>query len=144
MWCSPSLAELTKETNLSDGLTNVAGSGDFNKESGLRDIKAVSNANDKSGDLAKAEVGAILRDLKLLDEEPTMLAALQRRDLIEGSSLGSQRHHRVNSRGTPGRKSACETGNQSENNDRWKKHLGFRSVTGTPTVRHSVQGEGEN
>src|SRR6202021_1320649 len=42
----PSLAELTKETNLSDGLTNLAGSGDFNNESGLRDIKAVSNAND--------------------------------------------------------------------------------------------------
>jgi hypothetical protein len=28
-------------------------------------------------------VGAILRDLKLLDEEPTMLATLQRRELVE-------------------------------------------------------------
>ena len=77
------LDELTKETNLADGLTSVAGSADFNKESALRDIKALLDDHDKSGDLAMTEAEAIVRDLKVLDEEPTMLAALQRREFVD-------------------------------------------------------------
>lgn len=77
------LDELTKETNLADGLTSIAGSADFNKESALRDIKALLDGHDKSGDLARTEAEAIVRDLTVLDEEPMMLAALQRREFVE-------------------------------------------------------------
>jgi hypothetical protein len=49
----PEIAELTKETKLDGGLITGGSTSDFNKESALRDIKALADAEQKSANLRK-------------------------------------------------------------------------------------------
>ena len=79
----PEIAELTPDTKLDNGLAAAARLPDFNKQSALRDLKALSDAANKFPDLAKTEVATILSDLAKLESEPAFLAALQRRSFVE-------------------------------------------------------------
>jgi hypothetical protein len=84
----PEIDELKKETKLDEGLVAGVGAADLNKESALRDIRALVEAEQKSGDLGKKEVQAIVADLSKIEDDPSLLAALQQRDFVEkGLSL---------------------------------------------------------
>ena len=77
------IAELTTDTKLDAGLSDTAKTAEFNRDSALRDLKALSEAAKGFSDLAKAEAAAIVADLKNLGSDPALLAALQRRSFIE-------------------------------------------------------------
>lgn len=79
----PEIAELTADTKLDVGLSAAAGVPDFNKQSALRDLDALSEATKEFPDLARVEAGAIVSDLAELESDPALLAALQRRAFIE-------------------------------------------------------------
>lgn len=79
----PEIAELTADTKLDAGLSAAAKTPDFNKQSALRDLKALSDAAKGCPDLAKTEAAAIVSDLAKLEADPALLAALQRRSFIE-------------------------------------------------------------
>jgi hypothetical protein len=79
----PEIAELTADTKLDAGLSTAAKTTDFNKQSSLRDLKALSEASKGFKDLAKTEAAAIVVDLAKLEGDPALLAALQRRAFIE-------------------------------------------------------------
>jgi recombinational DNA repair ATPase RecF len=79
----PEIAELTADTKLDAGLSTAGKTTDFNKQSGLRDLKALSDAVKGFHDLAKTEAAAIVSDLAKLEADPALLAALQRRAFIE-------------------------------------------------------------
>ncbi len=79
----PEIAELTADTKLDVGLAAAATGPDFNKQSALRDLNALSEAAKGFPDLAKADAAAIIADLAKLEEDPALLAALQRRAFIE-------------------------------------------------------------
>jgi recombinational DNA repair ATPase RecF len=82
------LPELTTDTELDAGLSTTAKASDFNKESALRDAKALADAEAEFLTLAKSEITAIVADLTRLEGDPSLLAALQRRPFIErGLSL---------------------------------------------------------
>lgn len=84
----PAIPELTTDTMLDAGLSATTKASDFNKESALRDIKALADAEAGLPELAKMEAAAIVADLARLESDPTLLAALQRRPFIEkGLSL---------------------------------------------------------
>jgi hypothetical protein len=84
----PAIVELTTDTMLDAGLLATAKASDFNKESALRDIKALADAEAGFPELAKTEAAAIVADLAKLESDPSLLAALQRRPFIErGLSL---------------------------------------------------------
>ncbi len=83
-----SITELTADTKLDEGLTAGAAASDFNKESALRDIKALSDAQKDFPELSKADAQAIVDGLEKLEADPALLSALQRRSFIErGLSL---------------------------------------------------------
>lgn len=77
------IAELTADTKLDEGVAEGAKAAEFNKESALRDLKALSDAAVGLNELGKAEAAAIAADLGKLDSDPTLTAALQRRSFIE-------------------------------------------------------------
>lgn len=77
------IPELTPDTRLDAGLSTAAKPSEFNRESALRDLKALADAAKGFGDLGKAEAGAITADLKRLDADPALLSALQRRPFIQ-------------------------------------------------------------
>jgi hypothetical protein len=79
----PELAELTADTKLDAGLSAADKATDFNKQSALRDLTALSDAAKDFPDLAKKQETAILADLAKLEADPALLAALQRRAFIE-------------------------------------------------------------
>jgi hypothetical protein len=79
----PEIAELTADTKLDAGLAAAAKMPDFNKQSALRDLKALSDAADKFPDLARKEAAAILSDLAQLEADAALLAVLQRRAFVE-------------------------------------------------------------
>jgi recombinational DNA repair ATPase RecF len=79
----PEIGELTADTKLDVGLSASANSPDFNKQSALRDLNALFEAAKGFPDLGKAEAAAIVADLERLENDPALLAALQRRALIE-------------------------------------------------------------
>lgn len=79
----PEIAELTADTKLDAGLSTAAKTTDFNKQSSLRDLKALSEASKGFKDVAKTEAAAIVVDLAKLEGDPGLLAALQRRAFIE-------------------------------------------------------------
>jgi recombinational DNA repair ATPase RecF len=79
----PEIAELTADTKLDVGLAAAATGPDFNKQSALRDLNALSEAAKGFHDLAKADAAAIIADLAILEQDPALLAALQRRTFIE-------------------------------------------------------------
>lgn len=77
------ITELTADTRLDAGLSKTAKTPEFNKESALRDLKAINAAAKGFPDLAKTEATVILADLARLEADPALLAALQRRSFIE-------------------------------------------------------------
>jgi ABC-type transport system involved in cytochrome c biogenesis ATPase subunit len=77
------IAELTPDTKLDAGLSGAAIRPDFNKQSALRDLNALTVAAEEFPNLAKAEVDAILAGLERLERDPALLAAVQRRAFIE-------------------------------------------------------------
>ena len=79
----PTISELTADAKLDTGLSVATKPFDFNKESALRDLRALADAAQGFAELGKAEAAAITADLARLDEDPALLAALQRRSFIE-------------------------------------------------------------
>ena len=79
----PEIAELTTDSKLDTGLTAVGKTSEFNKKSALADLKALYDAVMGFPDLAKKEAATILADLTRLENDPALLAALQRRSFIE-------------------------------------------------------------
>ncbi len=79
----PEIAELTADTKLDAGLSVADKATEFNKQSALRDLTALSDAAKGFADLAKKQAAAILADLAKLEADPALLAALQRRAFIE-------------------------------------------------------------
>lgn len=77
------IAELTPDTKLDAGLKETAGNTEFNKASALRDISAIAEAATRFPGLAEVEVAAILVDLGKLEDDPTLLSALQRHSFID-------------------------------------------------------------
>jgi hypothetical protein len=77
------IAELSADTTLDAGLSTAAKGNDFNKQSPLRDVGALAEAEKGFSGLAKTEALAIVRDLARLEADPALLAALQRRSFIE-------------------------------------------------------------
>lgn len=77
------IAELTADTKLDEGLANNAKESGFNKESALRDLKALRDAVADLPRLAKKEAADIVADLERLDADPALSAALQRRGFVE-------------------------------------------------------------
>lgn len=79
----PEIADLTAETTLDAGLSDTARASDFNKESALRDLKALADAAGGFAALCAPEAGQITAGLAKLEADPALLAALQRRSFIE-------------------------------------------------------------
>ena len=79
----PEIAELTADTKLNAGMSDGAKAPEFNKVSVLRDLVALSEAASGFPTLAQTEVAAIIKNLTLLESDPTLFAALQRRSFIE-------------------------------------------------------------
>ena len=79
----PEITTLTADTKLDAGLSDTLKPTDFNKESALRDLKALTEAAKGFPDLAKTEAAVIVTDLASLEADPALLAALQRRAFIE-------------------------------------------------------------
>ena len=77
------IADLTADTTLDAGLSDTAKASDFNKESALRDLKALTNAVGGFASLCANEAGRITAGLAMLEADPALLAALQRRSFIE-------------------------------------------------------------
>jgi recombinational DNA repair ATPase RecF len=79
----PEIAALTADTKVDAGLSSAATMPEFNKQSALRDLNALSDAAKGFPDLAKVEVAAIIADLAKLEADPALFSALQRRTFIE-------------------------------------------------------------
>ena len=78
----PEIEKLTADTKVDAGVE--AGTGPaFNKQSVLRDLKALSDLIPTLPDVGKAEAAAILSNIAALEADPALLAALQRRSFIE-------------------------------------------------------------
>ena len=77
------IAEMTADTKLDAGLSSAAKIPEFNKRSALRDLGALSDAARGFPTLAAGEARAIAADLGRLEDDPSLLAALQRHTLIE-------------------------------------------------------------
>lgn len=77
------IEELTPDTKLDAGLSATAKLQDFNKQSALRDLKALSDAAKAFPGLGNTETEAILSGLARLEADPALLDALQRRSFIE-------------------------------------------------------------
>jgi ABC-type branched-subunit amino acid transport system ATPase component len=77
------IEELTADTKLDAGLLASDKTPDFNKQSALHDLKALSDAAKGVPDLGKADAAAIVSQLAKLENEPALLTVLLRRSLIE-------------------------------------------------------------
>ena len=75
--------KLTADTKLDTGLSQGSGAPEFNKQSVLRDLKAVSELIGALPDLGAEETAAIISGVARLEGDPALLDALQRRSLIE-------------------------------------------------------------
>jgi DNA repair exonuclease SbcCD ATPase subunit len=79
----PKIDKLTADTKLDAGLAESGKAPEFNKQSALRDLKALSDASGTFPDLGKPEATLILTGIAQLEADPALLDALQRRSLIE-------------------------------------------------------------
>lgn len=77
------ITELATDTKLDAGLSTGDKASDFNKQSALRDLKALSDAAKGFRELAKGEAAGIVAGLGKLEADPALLAALQRRAFVE-------------------------------------------------------------
>ncbi|MGD9631675.1 MAG: AAA family ATPase [Pirellulales bacterium] len=79
----PPLDQLTPDTKLDSGLTASGAMQQFNKQSALRDLTAMTDHLKRLPTLAKDEISAILSTLDDLSNDPALLASLHRRSLVE-------------------------------------------------------------
>jgi hypothetical protein len=80
------LAELTKlaaDTKLDQGLLDAGAASHFNKQSALRDLKALSEGASGVAAMGKSAVDAILANVSKLEADASLLDALHHRALIE-------------------------------------------------------------
>ena len=79
----PAIVGLTADTKLEAGLSVTVDPAEFNKESALRDVKALADAANGLSALATMEAGAIVAGIKELEANPALVSAMQRRSLLE-------------------------------------------------------------
>ena len=79
----PQIEELTPDTEVDAGLASAAKQTELNRESALRDLKALHEAAQGFPDLCKVEASEIVTNLANLEKDPSLLSALQRRSFIE-------------------------------------------------------------
>lgn len=77
------LTELTADSKVDAGLAEAAKAPQFNKESAVRDLRALVDAAKGFPDLAKVEVATLLGDLQKLEADPALFDALQRRAFVK-------------------------------------------------------------
>lgn len=77
------ITELTADTRLDAGLSATAKPPNFNKESALRDLKALAETVNSFPDLGRTETAGLTRDIAKLEADLALSAALQRRSLVE-------------------------------------------------------------
>ncbi|MER9740889.1 AAA family ATPase [Mesorhizobium sp. M0187] len=77
------LEKLTPETRLDAGLSDADKLPEFNKQSVLRDLNAMLNALNTLTNAGEGDAGAILSGIAMLENDPALLQALQRRSLVE-------------------------------------------------------------
>jgi hypothetical protein len=79
----PKIDKLTADAKLDAGLSEAAKGPEFNKQSVLRDLKALSEAIVGIPTLGKDDASAILSGIARLEGDPALLEAVNRRSLIE-------------------------------------------------------------
>lgn len=77
------LKALNADTKLDAGLGDADKAPTFNKQSLLRDLKAIADAIVRLGSMGKPAVDGIVAALRTLEEDRSLLEALQRKVLIE-------------------------------------------------------------
>jgi hypothetical protein len=77
------ITELTAETRVDAGLAEKGKVAAFNKESALRDLKAMADAEANFPDLGRDAAAAIVAEFEKLEADPALFQALQRRSFIE-------------------------------------------------------------
>lgn len=77
------IEELTPDTQVDEGLSVVSKSTEFNKESALQDLDALSKATHGFPALCATEVSEIVTSLTKLGSDPSLLSAVQRHPFIE-------------------------------------------------------------
>jgi recombinational DNA repair ATPase RecF len=77
------ITELNPATKFDSGLTASASATQFNKQSALRDLGALTEAAKKFSGLGKNEAAAILAHIGRMEADPTLLTALQRESFLE-------------------------------------------------------------
>jgi len=77
------IATLTADTKVDQGVSEAARAPEFNKRSALRDITALTDASHAFPSLGKAHAADILAGISQLEADSSLLGALQRRSLIE-------------------------------------------------------------
>jgi AAA domain len=79
----PVIAELTGDSKLDDGIMAAAARQEFNKQSALRDLNAASEAIGAVEAQAAPEAEAVLANIQMLEADPALLIAVQRRAFVE-------------------------------------------------------------
>lgn len=77
------IRELTSDTRLSADLMESAAPPAFNKQSALRDVAALQDAQAGFPTLGKEEAARLVADLDVLDSDPELLEAITRRSFVE-------------------------------------------------------------
>ena len=86
----PNIEKLAADTKLDAGLAESGKTPEFNKQSALRDLKALSDPSGTFPDLGKAEATLILSGIARLEADSALLDALQKRSLIEKGLIGAR------------------------------------------------------
>jgi energy-coupling factor transporter ATP-binding protein EcfA2 len=82
------IQEFAPDTPLNAGVLESGAQPPFNKQSALRDVRALGEAADGVAALGKVEAAAILKDIRSLESDPALLQAVTRRAFVErGLSL---------------------------------------------------------
>ena len=84
----PALAGLTPDSKLDAGLAETVKAPEFNKESALRDLKALSDMANDFPELAKTEAAAIVANLAMLEADPRLLDVMSSVDRHDCIPLG--------------------------------------------------------
>lgn len=79
----PAIKELAADTILNAGALEGGSQPAFNKQSALRDVAALAEAEGGIGSLAKKDVAQILKDIGALESDPALLQAVTRRAFVE-------------------------------------------------------------
>ncbi len=77
------IVELDADTRVDIGLTDKGKGSAFNKESAMRDVKAMVDGLANLPNLGKEQAASIITDFEQLESDPALFLALQRRTFIE-------------------------------------------------------------